>query len=121
MTPLVFWWKTYRSGTKKCIYTMRKVLNSLQCFADCPPRRIGRSADRQALRLCENKKRIRLPAILRGRLQIRQAAKASVSQTERTTTPLHPTRRAGLCFFARRKIRRDGWEACLPTGRSHWI
>ncbi len=35
---------------------MQKVFKSLQCFAACPPGRIGRSADRQAFR--EEKKRM---------------------------------------------------------------
>ena len=70
-----------------------------------PPFKIGLRNAGQSRRggLCEKKKEkiISRPVILRGRLQSRDGAKASGSQTERTTISLRPPRRTGLC-------------ACLP-------
>jgi hypothetical protein len=60
------------------------------------------------LRLCasarvKNKKRIWLPAILRGRLQSRQAAKASGRNTERPQFLCNCLPQAGLCEKKKRK------------------
>ena len=56
--------------------------------------------------------RVRRPAILRGRLQRRQAAKASGSQTEPTTISLR------LCAFARIKKKKKNMAPRNSSGQA---
>ena len=77
-------------------------------FAACPPGRIGRSADRQALRLCES---LIIPPVRRGvrdrHLPLVRACPDAYREGVAPTTTLNP-------------VRRGRREACLPTGRSPW-
>jgi hypothetical protein len=79
---------------------MQKALNILHCFAACPPRRIGRSADRPALRLSE-KKKLKVA-------QRRQAAKASGSHTEQTIISLRlPTAGRSIRLCEKKKEKKQ--------------
>ena len=86
-----------------------------------PPFKIGLRNAGQSRRggLCEKKKEkiISHPVILRGRLQSREGAKASGSQTERTTISLRLCAclpQAGLCESKKKYLAREAAKTLRP-------